>query len=129
MPPSAADRPRARIVIVDDDHAVLHSLSFALRLEGFDISTFDSGPAFLAVAEPPPPACAILDQDIGGMTGLAVAEALRARGSTLPLIMISGTVTPRLKSRALATGFSAVLEKPLSWDEFGDALALALSNR
>ncbi|MGB3387531.1 MAG: response regulator [Pseudaminobacter sp.] len=127
---SATDdrRPNPRIVVIDDDHAVLHSMCFALRSEGFEVVTYDNGPAFLAAAEPAAPDCAIVDQDMGGMTGLDVARALRERGSTLPLIMVSGAVTPSLKNRALAAGFRAVLEKPLFGDELGDAVAEALSD-
>lgn len=117
------------IVVVDDDHAVLHSLSFALRSEGFEVITYDSGFAFLAAGEPASPACAILDQDMEGMTGIDIAYALHERGSTLPLIMVSGAVTPSLKSRALAAGFGAVLEKPLFGDELGNAVEAALSGR
>lgn len=120
---------RPSIVIVDDDHAVLHSLSFALQAEGFAVVTYDNGSAFLAAREPPPPTCAIFDQDMEGMTGLDLAQALRNRGSTLPLIMLSGAVTPRLRTLALAAGFSAVLEKPLFGDELGNAVEAAVSGR
>ena len=122
-------QPGPRIVVVDDDHAVLHSLCFALRSEGFDVITYDNGLAFLDADEPAPPACAILDHDMEGMTGIDIACALRKRGSTLPLIMVSGAVTPSLRSRALAAGFDAVLEKPLFGDELGDAVEAALSSR
>lgn len=125
------DDPRSKpcIVVVDDDPAVLHSLSFALRSEGFEVVTYDNGFAFLAAGEPTAPACAILDQDMEGMTGIDIADALRERGSTLPLIMVSGAVTPMLRNRAFAAGFDAVLEKPLFGDELGDAVAAALSAR
>lgn len=122
-------QPRLHIVVVDDDHAVLHSLSFALRSEGFDVVAYDNGLAFLATDEPQPPACVVLDQDLQGMTGIEIAHALRERGSTLPLIMVSGAVTPALRHRALAAGFGAVLEKPLLGDELGDAVKAALSQR
>lgn len=122
-------RSSPHIVVVDNDHAVLHSLSFALRSEGFEVITYDNGFAFLAADEPPSPACVVLDQDMEGMTGIDIACALRERGSTLPLIMVSGAVTPLLRSRALAAGFGAVLEKPLFGDELGDALEAALPSR
>ena len=128
MSKSDEQQTPVRIVVVDDDHAILHSLSFSLRLEGFEVETFDSGAAFLAAPEPKPPACAIIDHDLNGIKGLNVAEAMRARGSHLPLIMMSGTVTPRLRTLALAAGFRAVLEKPLFGDELGDALAHAVAS-
>lgn len=126
----ASDDRRSRpcIVVVDDDPAVLHSFSFVLGVQGFEVVTFDNGFAFLAAGEPPPPACAILDQDMRQMSGIDVALVLRKRGSTLPLIMLSGMVTPWLRRRALAAGFRVVLEKPLSGDELGDAVAAALSD-
>lgn len=114
------------IVLVDNDPAVLHSLSFALRLDGFEVSAYADAAAFLAAPQPQPWACAIIDQDMPGMTGLDVAAALRKRGSTLPLIMMSGGAMPWLNKRALEAGFIAVVEKPLFGDELGIAVARAL---
>lgn len=112
-----------RVAVVDDDRAVLHALSFVLRLEGFEVDAFDNGADFLAAEAQSSPACAVLDYGMDGMNGLAVAQELRRRGSLLPLILISGTVTPRLRLLAAGVGFGAVLEKPL----FGDVLARAVA--
>lgn len=113
----------SRVAVVDDDRAVLDALCFVLRLEGFAVDAFDNGDAFLAAVAETPPACVILDQGMEGLDGLAVAEKLRQRGSMLPLILISGTVTPRLRLLAAAAGVDTVLEKPL----FGNGLALAVA--
>ena len=129
MPSTDDPHPPTHIALVDNDPAVLHSLSFALRLEGFEVTAYGDASAFLAAPEPQPWACAIIDQEMPGITGLDVAEALHERGSTLPLIMISGAVRPWLKRRALEAGFLAVVEKPLFGDELGIAVAQALEAR
>jgi DNA-binding response OmpR family regulator len=46
------------------------------------------------------------------MTGLEVASRLRACGSKLPIIMLSGGMTDSLKSRALEFGVDHVMAKP-----------------
>lgn len=127
MSEANAPHPPIHIVLIDDDPAVLHSLSFTLRLDGFEVSAYADAAAFLAAPQPQPWACAIIDQDMPGITGLDVAAALRERGSTLPLIMMSGGAMPWLKKRALDAGFLAVVEKPLFGDELGIAVAQALT--
>lgn len=111
------------VAVVDDDPAVLHALCFVLRLEGFEVGAFGNGADFLASDAPGSAACAVIDYGMEGLDGLAVAGVLRERGAMLPLVLISGTVTPRLRLLAAEAGFGTVLEKPL----FGDVLAQAVT--
>lgn len=121
--PDHAIPPPVRIVLIDNDPAVLDALSFSLQSKGFEVASYLDAAEFLAAPEPGPPACVVIDQNLGTTTGLAVARTLRRRGSRLPLVMISSVVTSHLRALARGAGFSAVLEKPL----FGDMLASTLS--
>lgn len=118
-----------RIVVVDDDRAVLHALCFVLRLEGFEVDAFDNGADFLASEASSATDCAVIDHGMEGLDGIAVGEELRRRGGAASLILISGTVTQRLRLVAAAAGFAAVLEKPLFGDMLARAVAEALAAR
>jgi FixJ family two-component response regulator len=111
----SAEKPCC-IAVIDDDGAVLDALRFSLGLDGFDVDTYSNGSDFLAGMSTHPPACVILDQHMPGMTGLEIAARLRADGCTLPIIMLSGAVDPKLEGRAFALGISRVIAKPLEGD-------------
>ena len=110
------------VYIVDDDRAVRDSLSLLLSLRGFRTATFASAEDFLAAWQPEWAGCLIADIRIPGMSGLDLQHALVARGSSLPVVIVTahGDVgTARAAFRAHAVDF---LEKP--FDEEGPVLAV-----
>ena len=100
------------IFIVDDDHATRRSLRLLLEIEGFDAQEFAGGRPFLDAARPVDGDCLILDLHMPGMSGLEVLEELRRRGDRLPVIVVSGHLNRTARTRALAGGALAVIEKP-----------------
>jgi CheY-like chemotaxis protein len=57
-----------------------------------------------------------------GLTGLQVAEAIRARGCTTPIVMISGSAGPQDERRAAHAGMR-FLHKPISFAQFAATMA------
>jgi CheY-like chemotaxis protein len=51
------------------------------------------------------------------MTGLQLAERLRARGNPIPIMLITGSPTPDIIARASQLGIARVTEKPPSDEE------------
>ena len=103
---------RRSVAVVDDDHAVLESLEFLLQVAGFLVEVFSSAVEFLA-ADMRRFACLILDHHMPNMTGLELAETLRAGGSAIPILLITGSPSPAIINRAAELGIYRVLEKPL----------------
>jgi len=101
------------VLVVDDDRAVREALKFALELEGLKVSAFDSGSALLCHPGLAQADCLILDQKMPTMDGLAVMDALAARGIAIPIILITSSVNETLRRQARKAGVFAVLEKPL----------------
>ncbi len=99
------------VAVVDDDHAVRASLRFLLEVEGHVVETFESGIEFLQ-AEVPNAACLILDHRMPHMTGLELARRLRAKGSVIPILLITASPSPEIKGHAAHFGIR-LLEKPL----------------
>jgi FixJ family two-component response regulator len=70
----------AQVVIIDDDDAVLDSFRFMLQAAGVPVTTYPSAAHYLDSGVTPP-RCLILDQHMPRMTGLELAERLRADGN------------------------------------------------
>ena len=101
------------VAIVDDDDAVRDSLRFLLEVNGHRVETFASAAEFLS-ADLRHIGCLILDQHMPGMTGLELAERLRTDGRLLPILLVTGSPSPSITTRAAALGVNRVLEKPPS---------------
>jgi FixJ family two-component response regulator len=99
------------VAIVDDDEAVRHSLRFLLEVVGYQVETFASAAAFLK-ADPGKYVCLILDHYMPAVTGLELAARLHADGSALPIMLITGSISPAISARAAELGIKKVLEKP-----------------
>ncbi len=105
------ERP-GTVGVVDDDPAVLNSFRFMLEAAGCRVATYSSAQNFIERASEQP-TCLILDQYMPQVTGLELAERLRAAGNTLPILLITGWPSPTLVTRAAELGIEHVLEKPV----------------
>jgi DNA-binding response OmpR family regulator len=112
-PDTAVYRPR--ILLVEDDAALLRALAFSLRIEGFDVTPLDRAEALLEQAFDRP-VLIVTDQNLPGLTGLEAIATLRERGVTAPAVLISAE-PPRGfgKERARELGVT-VVEKPILGD-------------
>ena len=99
------------IAVVDDEQPVRRALQRLLRAAGFDVRLFASGADFMAHLDGID--CVILDLHLPGMSGFDVQEALTARNSQLPVVVLTGNDTPANRSRSLANGAYAYLCKPV----------------
>jgi two-component system response regulator FixJ len=106
--------------IVDDDEAVRDSLGFLLECNDIEACNYCSADEFLRTA-PADISCLVLDLHMPGTSGLELLKQLRARGSAMPIIVISGRIDPVLGAEVRAAGASAILSKP-----FDDQALLAL---
>ena len=102
---------RRIVAIVDNDHAVRESIRFLLEVTGYTVETFASAGEFLR-ANLERFVCLILDHLMPRMTGLELVEKLRAYGSTIPVLLITGSPSPIIVARAAELGINQVLEKP-----------------
>ena len=106
-----ADPNQHVVAIVDDDHAVRSSLSFLLEVIGHPVQAFASAAEFLK-ADIRRIGCLILDHHMPEMTGLHLAERLRAEGCLIPIMLVTGSPSPAIAARAGQLRIYKVLEKP-----------------
>lgn len=104
------------VLIVDDEEALVRSLSFALREEGMRISTASSGEAALQHALDDVD-IVLLDLGLPGIDGMATLDGLRQRSPLLPVIMISAHGDTRAAVQAVKGGATDYLTKPFELDD------------
>jgi DNA-binding response OmpR family regulator len=100
----------ARVLLIDDDPAILRLLEVNFRMEGFDVDTAGHGKEALAVATTTPPDVVILDLMMPGMDGRQVFATLRAVPATaaVPVVFL----TARGRDDALIAEGAIVVQKP-----------------
>jgi FixJ family two-component response regulator len=102
------------IYVVDDDPSVRDALSLVLTLEGFHVSGFAEGNAFLAAVRRHLPACIILDVHMPGRSGLDILKELHNANCAVPLFVISGQGDIPMAVDAIKNGALDFIEKPFN---------------
>jgi FixJ family two-component response regulator len=78
------------VYIVDDDDAMRDSLRWLLESAGYRVSSYCSAERFLAAYKPDHGSCLVLDVRMSGISGLELQQELNRRGTTLPIIFVTG---------------------------------------
>ncbi|HVI25928.1 MAG TPA: two-component regulator propeller domain-containing protein [Xanthomonadaceae bacterium] len=113
VPVATAAAPR-RLLLVEDDATVAEVVAGLLRAQGHDVVHAAHGLAALAEASQSRFALALLDLDLPGMDGLALARALRAQGFQAPLLAVTARADAEAEPLAREAGFDGFLRKPLT---------------
>ncbi|MEP7180008.1 MAG: response regulator transcription factor [Pseudonocardiales bacterium] len=108
---------RRRVLVVDDEDNVTHLVSSALRFDGFETVTADSGPAALAAVAAKDPDLIVLDVMMPGMDGLGVLQSLRSAGSQVPVIFLTARDAATDRIGGLRSGADDYVVKPFSIEE------------
>ncbi len=115
------------IAIVDDDPSVRRALNRLVSSYGLCAETFDSGHALLRALESSRRfACAVIDVQMHGMSGLEVQRLLTREGIALPLIFITGHAEEGIAERAAAAGALGFLHKPFTDQSLIELIRCAL---
>jgi UDP-3-O-[3-hydroxymyristoyl] N-acetylglucosamine deacetylase len=105
---------KGRILIVDDDEALVKSLSGFLCDEGFNVSFTADGREALTLVHTIAPAVILLDVWLPGMDGVEILQALQAMHANVAVIVISGYGNIATAVHMTKLGAFDYLEKPLS---------------
>jgi DNA-binding response OmpR family regulator len=105
-----------RVLVVDDEEAILDFVELGLRYEGFDVDLAHDGPEALAAVAGRRPDLILLDLNLPGLDGLDVCRRVR-RVSDVPIIMLTarGEVDERVEG--LEAGADDYLPKPFKFKE------------
>jgi two-component system response regulator MprA len=106
----------ARILIIDDDEAILTFLRRGLAYDGYQVDTATDGQSGLLVAWDNPPDLVVLDWMMPGLDGLEVCRRLRQR-TKAPILMLTAKETVNDRVQGLDAGADDYLVKPFNLDE------------
>ena len=105
-----------RILIIEDDQAILKLLQRGLAYEGYTVDTATDGRTGLILARDHTPDLVILDWMLPGMDGLEVCHRLRTGGS-IPILMLTAKDTVQDRIQGLDAGADDYMIKPFNLDE------------
>jgi CheY-like chemotaxis protein len=103
-----------KVLVVDDDPAVRKSIDRVLSGKGYAVITAESGEEALRKLNEEKYDLVYTDIRMPGMSGLEVAEQVKARRPWTPVVIITGYGTEAAEARAKAAGVSSFMHKPLS---------------
>jgi CheY-like chemotaxis protein len=98
-----------------------------LETLGFAVRIARDGEAALAALRTEVPSMLVVDLGLPKHDGIAIAESVRSRGATFPIVAMTGWSDPAVHERARAAGCDLVLRKPFTADELQRALARVVS--
>jgi signal transduction histidine kinase/ActR/RegA family two-component response regulator len=117
-------KPRIRVLLVDDDRASLDLLSAYLEPWAVDVVRCHDGNEALVAVEDATPAAVILDIRLPGMDGWELLRMLKADHATKQIPVILVTIVDE-RPRGMAMGASDYLTKPVSREDLIRALSEA----
>jgi len=107
----------SRILIVEDEPAILRGLADNLRFESYEVLTAADGPSGYAALKEHKPDLIILDLMLPKMSGYDVCRKARAEGIVTPILMLTARGEEADRVRGLDLGADDYVSKPFSLPE------------
>ena len=106
-----------KILLVDDDPALVEGLSYSLKREGYEVAVAADGLRALECVREEQPDLVILDIMLPQLDGFEVCRILRAAGAKVPILMLTAKAEEVDKVVGLELGADDYLTKPFSLRE------------
>ena len=125
MTPKISQQPT--VFIVDDDPAIRFAMQALMDSVNISHEIYSSGDEFLENVDDQRPGCLVLDIRMPGLGGLELQEELLRRGSTIPIIFITGHGDIPMAVEAMKQGAIDFIRKPFRHQELLDRINEALT--
>jgi len=122
------DRNRARILIVDDDPAMVRTTTMILERMRYEVETASSGERALEAVRRQPFDVIFMDIRMPTMDGVETHRKIREIRPEASVVMITGYALEDLVQQALNDGARDVLHKPLDFDKVLDVIHRSQEN-
>jgi two-component system cell cycle response regulator DivK len=122
---------RGKILIIEDNEQSLYLATFLLQRSGYEIIQARSGPEGITLAARTRPDVILLDIQLPGMDGYAVARALRQDPASkdVPIVAVTSHAMVGDRERTLEAGCNAYIEKPINPETFASEIEKSLTAR
>jgi two-component system response regulator MprA len=107
----------AAVLLVDDDAPIRRMLTRTLGAEGYEVAAVADGGSALASVERSVPDVIVLDVAMPGMDGLSVTRRVRAKGLTVPILLLTARDALHERVAGLDAGADDYLVKPFEVEE------------
>lgn len=118
----ALPRGTERILLVDDEEAIIHSTQNLLEKLGYTVEAFNGSPSAWNAFSADPDAFDIIvtDYTMPQMTGIKLSEKVRQTGSSIPIVLCSGYL--ELKEKLSPLQPIEFVKKPVTANELANAI-------
>lgn len=113
---------KAKILLIEDNEQNRYLAEYLLRNRGHTIVHARTGPEGLKLAAEAAPDLVLLDIQLPGMDGYAVARAFKSAPAlrAIPIVAITSHAMAGDREKCLAAGAEGYIEKPINPDLFVD---------
>ena len=127
--PGVGDSIMTRICIVEDEPNIIEALKYLFEAEGWAVDVVSDGAEALAAIQKTKPSLVVLDYMLPSLSGLAVAQKMRADRtlSALPILMLSAKGQQKDKQQAQLAGVNVFMTKPFANSDLLDQVKALLS--
>jgi DNA-binding NtrC family response regulator len=117
------------LLIVDDESAILESLSILFRNEGFEVAVAQGGRAALEALERATPDLILTDVRMPSVSGIDVLTAAKQRDADLPVVLMTAQAELKTAIEGINKGAFHYIQKPFDNDELVSICRRALEHR
>jgi two-component system response regulator RegX3 len=117
-----------RILVVDDEEAIVDAVSYALRAAGFEVDDFGDGESALEAARSRDYDVLVVDVRLPGLSGIEITRRLRAE-SGVPILMLTAMDAEVDRVLGLEAGADDYVTKPFSVAELVSRVRAILRRR
>jgi two-component system response regulator RegX3 len=117
-----------KILVVDDEQAIVDAVSYALRAAGFEVDGFSDGESALEAARTTPYDVLVVDVRLPGLSGIEITRRLRAE-SGVPILMLTAMDAEVDRVLGLEAGADDYVTKPFSVAELVSRVRAILRRR
>ena len=116
------NRKTETILFVDDEADILEMADEYFRKKGYQVITAANGLQAVKILKSVKIDCCFTDINMPEMDGLALAEHIRIKDNTIPVVVMTSSREEQDLLRSYELGVNAYVVKPVNFDEFVDAV-------
>ena len=125
---ATAVQVKPRVLLIDDDSAVLQMVSHRLQAAGYQPECYARGSSFLNAVTADDVGCVVTDLRLPDVDGLELIRRLRDGNASLSLILATAFADVPIAVAAMQAGAHTVLEKPIPMDTLLNELPRAIES-